>query len=184
MVLLLVGTVFFSKWSEDVYYGLHPCYLIYMILGWVFYPLFFSVLLTCALILHYRLKWIKEHCADADDLSTADQPTCCCNDFNSRNCCSRCDEWCFGIPPRRAYERFNNSCCCDGCCGCCIDCCVYCCGETSRPLPPDITENDIVYGPDYERAIYTHSEQSIPMAVIAPVQLAPMNPIPVVVPSG
>ena len=49
---------------------------------------------------------------------------------------------------------------------------------------PDITENDIVYGPGYERAIYTHSEQSIPMAVIAPVQLAPMNPIPVVVPSG
>lgn len=53
-----------------------------------------------------------------------------------------------------------------------------------RPLPPDITENDTVYGPGNERAIYTHSEQSIPLASVAHVQSAPMNPIPLVVPSG
>lgn len=176
----LMGTIFYHKWSKGCLHGLRSCCLIYMILGWIFYPLFLSIFIPCDILFSYQISAIKNRDQSFQSSDLSQNNTCCCNEPEVGDCCKTCDQCCFHIPEVPFHTRYNNSCCCDGCCDCCIDCCVECCGESSRPLPPEITDRDIVYLGENHRVIYMPTVESIPMAEVVPSAIPPMevNPIP------
>lgn len=175
----LMGTIFYHRWSKGDLHGLHSCCLVYMILGWVFYPLFLSIFITCDVLFSYQIYAAKNRDHALLDAGMTQNVTCCCNDPGVGDCCPQCERCCFDIEPNPSATRYNNSCCCDGCCDCCIDCCIDCCGESSRPLPPGIPEQNIIYLGEDHRVIYMPHAESIPMAEVVPMAMQPLQPLPV-----
>ena len=175
---LLRGTIRYSTWSIGTD-TMHACYLLVMIFGWVFSPIYWTIVITCIVVFRYRVNWFeaeKRVNPNADPLLV---PTCCCAPQpGEEDCCSCCDSCCSGLPSDPNRTRFNNSCCCDGCCNCCIDCCVAFCGASTRNLPPGLHQNDIVYGPNGNPIIY-QPVNPIVSSIIEPI---PAAEIPMAIP--
>lgn len=176
--VLLQGTIKYSIWSvgSDV---MHTCYLLVMIFGWVFSPIYWAVFITCEVVFRFRVRHFESMKLVDPSADPSRVPTCCCAPQpGEEDCCACCDVCCSGMSMNVGRSRYNNSCCCDGCCNCCIDCCVQFCGETNGPLPPGLQNEDIVYGPNGNRMIYMPNN-SLPVVnpVVNPVVTPVVTPI-------
>ena len=154
--------------------------LILMILEWVFFPLYMIVVITCEAVFKIRVKHFESDRALNSMADPSHVPTCCCqSEIGQEDCCHCCELCCTGYEVDPNRKRFNNSVCCDGCCNCCIDCCIECCGEANRPLPPGVTENDVVYITGNHRVVYMPYSQNVPMT-----PLLVNSDIPVAIPAS
>ena len=190
LLWLLEGTIKYSIWSIGSN-SMHVCYLLVMIFGWVFSPIYWTVVITCVAVFRFRVNRYEAEKLINPNADPLLVPTCCCAPKpGEEDCCACCEPCCSGLHSDPNRTRFNNSCCCDGCCNCCIDCCVAFCGASNGNLPPGLQQNDIVYGPNGNPIVYQPVDpvtssiiESIPTATI-PMAIPIVQPVSEYTPSN
>lgn len=112
----------------------------------VFCTVFLIILLiTCTSAFRIQVRRYYNFLIFDKGIDPSKMAWCCCDSNpDLPDCCSCCNSCCLYLPINLSRRRFNNSICCDGCCNCCIDCCIECAGESAKPLPPSLSQGDIV----------------------------------------